>query len=72
MDTAITARPPHQQRVIEEKADLDGRLERLRAFFGTGLFANLDAAERNRMQRQAVAMQKLSDILGERIEAFDA
>ena len=63
---------PHQQRVVEEKADLDGRLERLRAFFSTGLFGNLDAAERNRMQRQAIAMQKLSDILGERIEAFTA
>ena len=70
MDHAIEQRPPHQQLVIEEKAELDGRLERLRAFFGTGFFANLDAAERNRMQRQAVAMQKLSDILGERIEAF--
>ena len=31
---------PHQQRVVEEKADLDARIARLRAFVGCNTFAS--------------------------------
>lgn len=44
---------PHQQRVVTEKAELDEKIGKLRAFFGTETFADLDAAEMERLQRQA-------------------
>lgn len=61
---------PHQQRVVIEKADLDEKLTKLRAFFGTETFANLDDAEMERLQRQADHMSAYSEVLGERIAAF--
>ena len=32
---------PHQQRVVDEKRDLDEKLEKLNAFFGSPIFAGL-------------------------------
>jgi hypothetical protein len=61
---------PHEQRVVAEKADLDGRIHRLGLFFDTPLYASLDYAERDRQQRQYTAMQTYSNILQERIVAF--
>jgi hypothetical protein len=61
---------PHQQRVIDEKTELDERLGKLTAFFDTDLFPNFPQAEQDRMRRQAKHMKCYSDILGERIEAF--
>lgn len=61
---------PHQRRVVEEKAELDGRLDKLRAFTGGSLFRSLPDAEQNRMLRQEHAMDEYAKVLGERIEAF--
>lgn len=61
---------PHQQRVIDEKMQLDERLAKLDAFRTTPIFAGLDQDERHRMVVQAEAMQVYSDVLGERIAAF--
>lgn len=61
---------PHQQRVVDEKAELDGRLSKLIQFMGGDIFKGLDAAERNRMTAQAAAMSMYSFALGERIAAF--
>ena len=61
---------PHQQRVVTEKAELDEKLAKLKTFFGTEMFASLDDAEMDRLQRQADAMDAYSFILGERIAAF--
>jgi|GEM_PF-1620193 len=61
---------PHQQRVVDEKRDLDERLAKLVAFFNTPIFAGLDEEERQRLEHQAAAMQEYSTILGERIAAF--
>jgi hypothetical protein len=75
-DNAYRARPlvvdlaPHQQRVVDEKAELDERLEKLIAFTRTPIFAGLDAEERNRLDQQAATMAMYSDILGDRIAAF--
>lgn len=61
----------HQQRVREEKAELDARLASLGAFIDTSdVFPLLDVAERTRMISQAAVMESLSGILGERIAAF--
>lgn len=61
---------PHQQRVVDEKAELDERLAKLRGFIGSDIFLNLDAAEQVRLRMQAVHMAAYSKVLGERIEAF--
>lgn len=65
-----TSLPPHQQRVIDEQRDLDEKLGKLGAFFGTPIFAGLDEEERQRLEHQQAAMQEYSTILGERIAAF--
>lgn len=62
--------PPHQQRVLAERAELDERLTKLQAFFSNPIFSGLPADEQDRLQKQAVAMQAYSEVLGERIAAF--
>jgi hypothetical protein len=61
---------PFQQRVIDEKEELDSKRDRLRAFFGTDLYRELDPAEQSRLNRQLEAMTLYSNILAERIAAF--
>lgn len=61
---------PHQQRVVDEKKELDDRLTKLLAFFQLPLFGLLSDAERSRMRNQARFMDGYSAVLGERIEAF--
>lgn len=36
---------PYQQRVLDEKAELDSRTESLEKFFGTQTFQDLDSGE---------------------------
>jgi hypothetical protein len=60
----------YQQRVVEEKQELDGRRDRLTTFIASKSFDNLDPAEQERMSRQLTVMTEYSDILGERIAAF--
>jgi|GEM_PF-1049726 len=66
----VSTLQPHQQRVVDEKAELDERLAKLRTFFDTAIFGGLDAAEQSRLRQQAHAMACYSAILGERIAAF--
>lgn len=63
---------PHQQRVVDEHADLLERLRKLRAFIGDekGLFRSLDTAERHRLMHQEDVMTDLAMVLAERIAAF--
>jgi hypothetical protein len=63
-------RPAHQERVIAERADLEGNIERLQAFTGTETFKALDLAEMNRLDRQLNLQRQLSAVLAERIAAF--
>ena len=62
--------PPHQQRVAEEKYELDLKLGKLMAFFQTEIFSSLPEAERSRLRNQARFMDGYSAVLEERIEAF--
>lgn len=62
---------PHQQRVVDEKRELDGRIEKLNAFFRTSAFHGLDDAEQRRLSRQAGIMMQYSNVLAERIAAFN-
>lgn len=60
----------YQQRVRDERKDLDAKLTDLRAFFQKPEFQALDPAERLRMEKQAEIMGKYSLILEQRITAF--
>lgn len=64
--------PPHQQRVIGEKAQLEEKLGKLSLFLGTPNFAQLEQAERQRLEQQVELMRGYASILGDRINAFTA
>lgn len=61
---------PHQQRVVDEKKDLDDKLAKLLAFFQNPIFTGLSEAEQSRLRNQARFMDGYSAVLGERIAAF--
>lgn len=61
---------PHQQRVVEEKAQLDDKFEKLTTFQSTEIHAKLSCSEQHRLSIQWNAMKTYSRILGERIAAF--
>ncbi len=61
---------PHEQRVVDEKAQLDERLGKLFAFFQTEKFTGLSEAERSRLRNQARFMDGYAAVLEERIAAF--
>jgi len=63
---------PHQQRVVDEKRELDEKLTKLDAFGRTELFASLPADEQGRLNSQHSLMERYSAVLGERIAAFQA
>jgi hypothetical protein len=67
---AASTLQPHQQRVVDEKRDLDERLQKLMTFTCTPTFAALPRAERDRLADQADIMAKYSEVLGMRIAAF--
>mgnify|MGYP001266731908 CR=1 FL=1 len=62
---------PLQQRVVEEKADLDRRRANLGYFLGTYQFADLAPDERRLLRRQHCLMCSLSVVLGDRIAVFE-
>ena len=63
--------PLHQQRVLDEKAELADRLAKLDAFIlDNPVFLTLPEAEQARMKRQAAAMATYCDVLGDRIQHF--
>jgi hypothetical protein len=70
VETVASSIPPHQQRVIDEKAELDEKRTKLKAFFDTPIFAGLDPNEQDRLCAQSEAMGNYSDILSQRIAAF--
>lgn len=61
---------PHQVRVLDEKSELDEKLDKLTSFIGTPTWLNLVREERDRLAWQRHHMQGYSRILGERISAF--
>lgn len=63
--------PPHQQRVLDEKQELDLRITRLDEFIERSpVFAQVPGDEQARLKRQLDVMHELSAILGERIAKF--
>lgn len=60
-----------QQRVVDEKTELDDKKAKLHTFVQGDVFRNLPDTERERLGRQLEIMRMYSDILGERIGAFN-
>lgn len=61
---------PHQQRVVDEKRELDERRQKLGEFKSTDVFAKLPWQEQERLNTQAHVMTMYSAVLGERIAHF--
>jgi len=63
---------PHQQRVVEEKQQLDDKISKLWSFICSDKFDTIvsDVDERSRLTRQYEVMHQYSGILAERIAAF--
>lgn len=65
---------PHQQRVVDEKTELDAKRIKLEAFINNGdgaIFKALDVNEQDRLNRQLIAMNDYFLVLGERIAAIE-
>lgn len=62
---------PFQQRVVDEKTELDAKLDKLRPFLTSEMFKGLPFDEQRRMLKQSVLMEYYSEVLGERIAAFN-
>ena len=61
---------PHQQRVVDEKMELDSKISKLDVFIHGPLYPTLADPERMRLMRQFCHMKDYSNVLGERIAAF--
>ena len=63
---------PSQQRVVDEKRHLDEKIDKLRSFmFGNPTFTSVPLPEKIRLAKQLEAMELYSEVLGERISAFE-
>jgi hypothetical protein len=65
-----TTLAPHQTRVVDEKTELDAKMDKLTAFIDTPIFAGLPEAEQERLVRQLHHMGHYTAVLCERIAAF--
>lgn len=61
---------PHQQRVVDEKTELDAKREKLGELKNTHIFASLPWQEQERLNTQGHLMTMYSAVLGARIAAF--
>ena len=62
----------HQQRVVDERDELAGRLERLSAFIHGPRFADVPDMEQRLLVAQRVHMRHYLDVLERRIAAWGA
>lgn len=62
----------HQERVVLERAELDGRAERLEQFIHGDVFTTLPSDEQERLLKQHGIMAELSAVLADRIAHFPA
>ena len=61
---------PHEQRVVDERQELEAKLSKLRDFLKTDICLSLPVNERSLLARQARVMAEYSEILAERINSF--
>ena len=68
--TNIIQLQPHQQRVVDEKQELDTRVEKLSTFVNSDNLNRASAEEQELLREQLVVMTKLQDILQKRIDLW--
>jgi hypothetical protein len=68
--TTTPSMPPHQQRVLAEKAELDEKIDKLDIFRSSALFDSLPGEEQDRLNHQLSYMRAYFGILVDRIAAF--
>lgn len=61
---------PHQQRVVDEKSELDEKLSKLSIFISGEIFKTLPNDEQERLTLQQFHMGQYSMILQQRIDNF--
>ena len=61
---------PFQQRVVDEKKELDDKLSKLIPFLISETFKAVPPAEQARLIKQSDIMKEYSEVLGERIAEF--
>jgi hypothetical protein len=67
----MTLQPePYQQRMLDEQAQLEERLQKLQAFVNTQAFQQLEIEDRELLLLQLIAMRDYASVLGRRINVF--
>lgn len=61
---------PHEERVVQEREELQDKLDKLSAFFDSKIYDMLSQDKRNRLLRQHGHMSDYRDVLDERIANF--
>ncbi|EJD6037775.1 hypothetical protein M0J18_RS04915 [Morganella morganii] len=61
---------PHQQRVVDEKAELDDKISKLTAFTGGDIFKSIHQEDQDLLIDQLSLMAKYSQVLEKRISRF--
>lgn len=62
---------PHQQRVVDERKDLNEKVMKLNAFVGENpIFETLDIDEQNDLRNQLDVMFQYQELLDSRISRF--
>jgi hypothetical protein len=61
----------YELRVVEEKAALDMKIEKLEAFTESDIYSALDDVDRDNLDEQLLVMQRYSEILANRIDRFE-
>jgi hypothetical protein len=61
---------PHQQRVVDEKQELDDKITKLMAFIGGDIFKSLERRDQELLSQQLGHMRSYSETLSLRIERF--
>lgn len=63
--------PAHQQRVLDEHAELEKRITSLGAFMHTETYAGLDSVDQDHLDIQCKSMRLYSHVLALRITRFN-
>ena len=61
---------PYQERVVNEQADLQDKLDKLDIFIRGDRFSSIPMDEQLRMEQQKHFMHGYNEVLKQRIEAF--
>lgn len=61
---------PHQQRVVDERAELVDKITKLDSFVAGSMFSTLAMEEQGRLSKQLEIMRDYATVLQARIDAF--